>query len=183
LKRLLFLLLAMIVTVGLAACGEGIETEEKEVSGVESTDNSDDASGDEEAAEETEEQDESEETEFDQEIVDNDNFKATLTSVEKIVDKDWDEERIEVTFEVENKLDETLEVQAREVSADGKMIDESMLMMSQEVAGGKIADAKLVIENYDGDLPDMEENLEMKLHVFDWEYEFEEDYDVKVEFK
>ena len=181
-KRLLFLLLAMIVTVGLAACGEGSETEEKEVSGVESTDNSDDSANGEEAAEETDEEDGSKE-EFDQEIVDNDNFKATLTSVEKIVDKDWDEEKIEVTFEVENKRDETIEVQAREVSADGKMIDESMLMMSQEVAGGKKADAKLVIENYDGDLPDIEDELEMKLHVFDWEYEFEEDYDVKVEFK
>src|SRR5690625_87550 len=133
----------MIVTVGLAACGEGSETEEKEVSGVESTDNSDDSANGEEAAEETDEEDGSKE-EFDQEIVDNDNFKATLTSVEKIVDKDWDEEKIEVTFEVENKRDETIEVQEREVSADGKMIDESMLMMSQEVAGGKKADAKLV---------------------------------------
>src|SRR5690625_7191904 len=88
----------MIVTVGLAACGEGSETEEKEVSGVESTDNSDDSANGEEAAEETDEEDGSKE-EFDQEIVDNDNFKATLTSVEKIVDKDWDEEKIEVTFE------------------------------------------------------------------------------------
>src|SRR5690625_6542249 len=76
----------MIVTVGLAACGEGSETEEKEVSGVESTDNSDDSANGEEAAEETDEEDGSKE-EFDQEIVDNDNFKATLTSVEKIVDR------------------------------------------------------------------------------------------------
>lgn len=177
-KKFLYVLLAMIVTAGLAACGDGSETEEKEVSNVESTDHGD-ATAD---AEETEAEDGSKK-EFEQEIVDNDNFKATLTSVEKVVDKDWDEERFEVTFEVENKQDETIEVQAREVSADGKMIDESMLTMSQEVAGGKTADAKLVIENYDGDLPDMEDELEMKLHVFDWEYEFEEDYDVKVEFK
>ena len=180
-KKFLLLLLAMMVVAGLAACGES-EVEEKEVSAVESSDDNEESADAEE--EETDAGDESEAKEFDQEIVDNDNFKATLVSVEKIEDKDWDEERIDIKFEVENKRDETVDVQAREVSADGKMIDESMLIMSQEVAGGKKADAVLTIENYDGDLPDMEEELEMKLHIFSWDdMEFEEDYDVKVEFK
>lgn len=176
-KKIIFLLLAMMVAVGLVACGED-DTEKKEVSSVESSDNNDD-----EAKAEDEAQDEGDVKELDQEIVDNDNFKATLTGVEKIVDKEWDEERIEVTFEVENKREDTIEVQAREVSADGKMVDESMLNMSQEVSGGKKADAVLTIENYDGDLPDMENDLEMKLNIFSWDdMDFEEAYDLKVEF-
>lgn len=189
-RKLLFLLLAIVIGVGLAACGESSSTEEKEVTDVGSTDESAEAADVEEAdagadENEADEEDENEVEEFDKEIVDNDDFKAVLTSVEKIADKEWDEERIEVTFEVENKRDETVEVQAGEVSADDKMVDESMLMMSQEVAGGKKADAKLVIESFDGEeLPEMKENLEMKLRVFDWEYmDFEEDYDVKIEFE
>lgn len=179
-KRLLFLLLATVIVIGLAACGEGSETEEKEVSNVDASEKSDETT---ETAE-AEEQDGNEVKEINQEIVDNENFKATLMSVQKIVDKEWDEERIEITFEVENKREDTIDVQAREVSADDKMIDESMLSMSQEVAGGKKADAVLTIENYDGDLPTMEKNLEMKLAVIDWEsLENDEEYDVKIDFK
>lgn len=62
-------------------------------------------------------------------------------------------------------------------------VDEPMLHMSQEVVAGKKADAVLEIENFDGDLPDMEEELKMKLHVFSWDdMDFDEDYEVKVEF-
>ena len=181
-KKILFLMLSLLVATVLAACG-GSDSEEKEVSAVESSDDNAE-SADNESKDEADEQDESDTKEFDKEIVDNDNFKATLVSIEKIVDKDWDEERFEIKFEVENKREDTIDVQAREVSADSKMIDESMLMMSQEVSGGKKADAVLTIENYDGDLPNMEEELEMILHIFSWDdMEFSEDYDVKVEFK
>lgn len=181
-KKIALLLLATIISIGLVACSGETTKEEKEVSSVNSSDkNKEKANVDEEK---DDEQAEENVQEFNQVIVDNDTFKATLTSVEKIVDKEWDEERIEVTFEVENKRDETIEIQAREVSADGKMIDESMLMMSQEVAGSKKADAVLVIQNYDGDLPKIEEDLEMKLNVFSWDnMDLEELYDVKIEFK
>ncbi|ARK32245.1 hypothetical protein [Halalkalibacter krulwichiae] len=120
--------------------------------------------------------------EFDEEVANTDNFRATLMSVEKVVDEDWDEEKILVTFEVENKMDETIEVQAREVSADGRMVDEALLFMSQEVSGGKLADAVLTIQNYDGDLPNIEDHIEMTLHVFSWDdYDFSEDHDVRIE--
>src|SRR5699024_6751356 len=136
------------------------------------------------AAEEETEEEEEAVKEFNKEIIDNDSVKATLVSVEHIVDKDWDEEKYDIKFEVENKMDDTVEVQAREVSADGKMVDESMLMMSQEISGGKVADAVLTIESFEGDdLPDMEEDLEMILHVFSWEdMEQEENIDVNIEF-
>ncbi|CAM3777239.1 hypothetical protein GCM10009865_50690 [Aeromicrobium ponti] len=175
-KRLGFSVI-LILLLSLAACGE-TQVENKEVGSVDSTENSNEA---EETGEETPETDKKE---FNQQIVDNENIKATLVSVEKIVNKEWDEERIEVTFEVENKRQDTIDVQAREVSADGKMIDESMLSMSQEISGGKKADAVLTIQNYEGDLPAMEENLEMILHVFSWDdMEWSEDHKVKIDFK
>jgi len=186
-KKILVALFSFIVVIGLAACN-GEDVEEKDVSSVESSEEENEAEAA-EGEEETEEADESDEEEsaaeeFNEVIADNDNFKATLISVEHIVDQDWDEEKYEIKFEVENKTDKTVEVQAREVSIDGKMVDESMIFLSQEVSGGKIADAVLEIQSYSGDeLPDMEENLEMILHIFSWDdMENEENFDVKIEF-
>jgi hypothetical protein len=84
---------------------------------------------------------------------------------------------------VENKTDKTLTFQANEVSSDGKMIDEGMLTMSQDVAPGKKADAVLEIQNYEGPLPEIKNNLEMILHVYDEDYTVEEDHRVNVDFK
>src|SRR5699024_1224091 len=186
-RKLLFVVTMMILTLGLVACS-GTETEEKSVDNVDLSDGeeAEAAEEDEDTAEEEateEEADDEEVHEFDKDIVDNDDITAQLGSVEKIVDHDWDEEKYEITFEVENKRDSTIVVQAREVSSDGKMMDESMLMMSQEVARGKLADAVLTIQNDDGEIPEIEEDLEMILHVFDMDdYEYQLDVDVKIEF-
>jgi len=186
-RKLLFVVTMMILTLGLVACS-GTETEEKSVDNVDLSDGeeAEAAEEDEDTAEEEateEEADDEEVHEFYKEVIDNDDITAHLVSVEKIVDHDWDEEKYEITFEVENKRDSTIVVQAREVSSDGKMMDESMLMMSQEVSSGKLADAVLTIQNYDGDLPEIEEDLEMILHVFDMDdYEYQLDVDVKIEF-
>lgn len=146
--------LSFILLIGLlSACGGG----EKEVGSVESTSKGETPESTEEKAEENDVQT------FDQEIVDN--------------------ERIQVKFEVENKGDTTVAVQAREVSADGKMLDQSLLSMSQDVSAGKRADAILDIQNYDGDLPVIVEDLEMILHISLWDdMDYEQDHLVKIEF-
>src|SRR5699024_11729464 len=97
----------------------------------------------EEEKEEEEKEEDSKEQQFNEEIVDNDDVKATLISVEKIVDKECDEERIEITFDVENIRDDTIDVQACEVSADGNMIYDMMISIRQEISGGKVDDAVL----------------------------------------
>lgn len=62
------------------------------------------------------------------------------------------------------------------------MIDE-MVMFSETVAGKKHANAKMIIENYEGDLPEMEDNLEFILDVFGHDdYDYDENHDVKIEF-
>lgn len=180
-KRLFVLLSVMFLLVALTACG-GKEVSDKEINNVESSEK--DSGDNENKDSEKQEDDGNESKEFNQEIVDNDNVKATLISVKKIVDKTFNEEKVQVIFEVENKRDDTIIAQAREVSADGKMISESMLTMSQEVSSGKRADAILTIQNYDGDLPSMEEDIEMILHIFSWDdMNFREDHKVKIDFK
>ncbi|KKB34916.1 hypothetical protein [Bacillus thermotolerans] len=168
------LFISIVISTGvLAACGG-----EKKVE-VEST-----VSNEEAVLAEKEEAPKSMLKEYNQPITDNKNVKATLVSIEKIVDPEWNEERVEVKFAVENKRKETIEVQAREVSTDGKMVDAGMLTMSQEVSPGKRADAILTIQNYDGDLPSMKDNLEMKLHIFSWDnMDYTEEHHVKINLK
>ena len=168
-------ILSLLVILG--ACSES--STEKEIDSANS-----EAKGEQPTKEQEDASEDNQKKEFNEVIADTDNVKATLIGIEKVVDKTWDEEKYVVTFEVENKREDTIEVQAREVSADGKMIDDSMLMMSTEISGGKRADAELIIQNYDGDLPIIEENLEMILHIFSWDdYDFSEDHNVTIEMK
>jgi hypothetical protein len=51
------------------------------------------------------------------------------------------------------------------------------------VAPGKKADAVLEIQNYEGPLPEIKNNLEMILRVYDEDYVVEEDHRVSVDFK
>lgn len=167
------LLVLLFTAVFLVACGS--EAEEKDVSEVKAEDES--------GSEQSEEKENDTETqEVDKVLADDDNVKATLTKIERVEDKDFDEERYDIHIEVENKTDKTIEVQTREVSADGKMIDD-MIAYSETVSGGKSSDSVLVIQNYDGDLPDLEESIDFTLVVLD-EDTFEDisTHDVKVEF-
>ena len=189
-KKLL-LTAGLISMLSLAACGESDNASATETNDNNTEDVSDETtteSTDENSDEETEETEESEHGEFVKElnevVADNDNFKATLVSIEKEYDDFWEEETISINFEVENKSDSTLTFQAREVSVDGKMVDESFLSMSQDVSGGKMADAELTLQDYEGgELPSFESDFEMLLHVFDMEsYETTDDVDVSIEF-
>ncbi|BAB07179.1 hypothetical protein P4631_18240 [Halalkalibacterium halodurans] len=179
-KKLKLLGISILLVGVLTACGEAATTEEESAKG-QAEETSD------EAAEEEAEESDAEEgvIELNQEIADNDSFKATLVSIERIYDETWDEEKIEVVFDVENKRDDTIEFQAREVSIDGRMVDEMLLTMSTEVASGKSAKAVLTIQDYEGgDLPELEEDFEMLLHVFSWDdYDFQEQAEVNVTFE
>lgn len=122
---------------------------------------------------------------YNQLVEDNENFKATLLEIEYTYDELWDEEKIEVRFDVENKRADSIEVQARSLSINGRMVDDSIQMMSQEVAAGKVAEAVLTLQDYEeNELPTLEGDLEMLLHVFSWEdMEYQEDAEVKVNFE
>ena len=177
-KRFIPILVIIMMSLFLTACGDGDQTQ----NGTNDQNTTDDAHENHDKGADNGKDGFSKE--FNQTIVDNENVKATLVKVEKVIDDFFDEEKVEITFEVQNKKDTTIEVQAREVSADNKMIDETMLTMSQEVAPGKLADAVLTIQNYEGDLPKMEEVIEMNLHIFSWEdYDYSEDHKVTINLK
>lgn len=89
-----------------------------------------------------------------------------------------------MVFDITNKRDHSIEVQARSVSVDDRMIDETILSMSQEVAPGKSATAKLTIQEFEGyEFPQFEKNLEMTLYFFSWDnVDYEEEHPVSVTF-
>src|SRR5699024_5481903 len=94
----------------------------------------------------------------------------------------FDEESYTVNMLIENNLTETIEIQAHEVSADGVMIDDQVFF-SETVAGEKQANAKLKIENYDGDLAELNESLEFKLIIIGEDWDTIEETNVSIEIK
>lgn len=178
----LAIVFSLLMSMVLVGCGS-TEVEEKEANVATSTEVTQEAATEEETTEETVTEEETDTEEINQLIVDDENIKATLVSVVEKNDDIWGKS-IEVTFEVENKTDKTIEIQADEVSADNKMVDDMLYTMSTEVSPGKLADCILKIEEYEGyTFPKLEENLEMKLKVFSWDdYDFELKYPVNVTF-
>lgn len=165
-KKLIFSA-ALVLSLGLAGCGE---TKKEDLGGTVQNNSSEDSKGADVETDAAEKADEgTEENKLDQVIVDNESYKATLLEIVKKKD-DIFGESIEVVFEIENKLDHTIGVQARSVSADGYMIDETILNMSQEVAAGKKAKAVLTINDFEGyDFPELKEEFEMGLYVFNYD--------------
>lgn len=116
-------------------------------------------------------------------IVDDEQMFIELVSIEHTFDEMWDEERINVIFEVENKTETSKEMQPRSLSIDDRMVDEMIYGMSQEIEQGKSAQAVMTLEDYESnDLPELTGNLDMQLTVFDWDDMDAEDltYDVNI---
>ena len=133
----------------------------------------------------SEEEEKNDKVEYNQSIIDDENIKVSLIDISHNINKMYDEEKYVVSFDITNKREEKIDVQAREVSINDRMVDEGLIMMSTEISGGKSATAKLEIQDYSGEeLPELVGNLEMVLHTFDWEtMEYEHDVPVKISLK
>lgn len=118
---------------------------------------------------------------FEEEIADDEYLHAIINDVE-FVEDDIFGDSYTVHIDLENKTEQKIVVQARDVSADGLMVDD-MVIFSQEIAGEKRAKGKLEIISFEEELPALEEELEFKLIVFDDEtFEQLAEYDVKLDF-
>jgi hypothetical protein len=179
----IFLAFVLVTCLFLIACGEtttedlgGSVTNNDNTTG-EQTNNDTDSNSDEGDGESESEQS------INQLIVDNEHYKATLISITKKEDSIFGNS-YEVLFDIENRRSDTIVAQAREVSADGRMIDETILSMSDEIAPGKKGYAKLTISEYEGyDFPEITSDFEMILHVFSWDdYDWVDDNRVQVSF-
>ncbi len=145
-------------------------TEEVSVStDEEDSDSSEENSDDEEV--------DSEVNDYNEVVLNTDNIKVELISVEKVEDEFWEEEYYQINFDVTNNFEDTVEIQAHEASMDGKMI-EDMIIFSETVSSGKSSEAKMTIENYEGELPEFNDELEFSLVI--WGHE---DYDIELEEK
>ena len=167
---------AIILTLALAGCGNSSEEN------INGTVNNDTATNDTNSDNGTANVGDEKES-INQVIVDNDMYKITLLEIVKKEDEIWGNS-INVVYEVENRLDYTIGVQARSVSADGYMVDEAIYSMSQEVAAGKKAKAVLTINDFEGyDFPELTSEFEMTLLVFNYDtFEDIAEHPVKVSF-
>lgn len=178
---------AIILTLVLAGCGdsskENVEgTVEKNTSTNDGS-KSENSTADKESKDKDKAEDAGTSDKINEVIVDNDMYKITLLEILK-KDDDIMGNTIDVVFEVENRLDYTIGVQGRSVSADGYMVDEAIYTMSQEVVAGKKAKAILTINDYeDYEFPELNSDFEMKLLVFNYDsYEDIAEHPVKVSF-
>lgn len=115
-------------------------------------------------------------------IADDDDFYIEFKEI-KEKDDSYTGKSYEIIFEVENKSDMSVEVQARSLSIDGMMVDNAVIIMSQEVAPGKKAKAVLELIDYSGEeeVPELVGDLEMDLHFFSWDdFDYGVDYPVVI---
>lgn len=115
-------------------------------------------------------------------IADDDDFYIEFKEI-KEKDDSYTGKSYEIIFEVENKSDMSVEVQARSLSIDGMMVDDAVIIMSQEVAPGKKAKAVLKLIDYSGEeeVPELVGDLEMDLHIFSWDdFDYGVDYPVVI---
>lgn len=171
-----FILLGMSAIVLGACANDSGETTESQETSTEQTENTSQESTTQETA--------SNGKEINKTIVDDENVKAELVSIEKVEDDTWGD-TIKVKFDVTNNTENTITVQAREVSINDRMVDDSLLFMSDDISAGKSADVILEITDLAGEaeLPELAGNLEMLLHMFAYDSEtydtlFENDYPV-----
>jgi len=105
------------------------------------------------------------EEDYDKVLLDDKGVKVKLTSIEKVTDDFWEEEYYQVNLEITNNSNETIEVQANETSIDGKMVDD-MVVFSETVSSGKFSETKMIIEGFEEELPELNNELEFKLVVW-----------------
>lgn len=175
--------LFLALSLGLSGCSSSSASDESD--NDDQVENSDASQTDDSETSKSDASSKAGVTEYNQVIANDDLFEITLTTIEYEEDSIFGDS-IDITFNVVNKSDQTVEVQANELSIDNKMVDDSLPTMSQEISSGKSAECVLNLMSYDEsiELPAMEENMELVLNIFSWDdWEFEHNYPVTVNFK
>lgn len=176
---------------------EPIQNEEVEVEEPAADDSSTDES---EVSEPESEEDESEATDessndqyvaINETFADDDILTGELVEIEFLSDEFYDEDdelfkydRYELRLEIENHSDETLEMEAREVSINDRMVGEGIFYNGYIVSPGKSAQVIFElgdISQTDGiELPPLENNFEMVLRLHTEDYETIGEYPISV---
>lgn len=132
----------------LAACAEESKPAEEPV---------EEAPAEEASVEETKEETPAEETgskkELDEQIVDSEIATIKLISIETESADFMPNDKHVLTFEIENKSDQKIGLQMRDLSINNEMVSEEHQNMHGEATPGKTAKVKLEIESYEEGTP------------------------------
>lgn len=184
-RKSLLLTMSLFVALVLAACGS-TETEGKDIGSVDTgkQENSSNANVEDNEGEATTNEDAEEDidsTTYDEVLLDDEIATVILKGIETEKDEIFGNQH-NVKLEIENKTENTVYVQSREVSIDGFMVDDNVIF-SETVAGGKKAKGELSIMAFDDELPELNENIEFKLVVIDEGFMELSSADVSIEVK
>lgn len=110
-------------------------------------------------------------------IADNEQIKAVLIDIKNVQHQVYGNS-IDIRFQVTNKFNKPLTVRAEEVRVDGKELDKTTVIMSEDIPAGETAEAVLtILEFEDHPLPAMQRSIEMILNVYSWEdWDFEKNH-------
>ena len=185
-KAIIFIVFILVIA-GCSSLNSGKPNTEKENVDGQVVKNEEDSveetSDEQEQQEEVEAEEES--NDINQVIVDDENMKISLLKIVRKSDDTFGD-RINVVFEMENKMDRSITVGAEHVSSDGKMVDNSVYLMYQEISPNKLADAELsFMEMDDKEIPALEKDLELTIRVLDFDdYDFGPlEYPVEISFE
>lgn len=172
------LVLMGVAGLALAGCSSGEETADT----TEETTQAEEVAVEETQAEETQAEGSQE---YNETLVDDENFSVVLTTIEESYDDIFDETKVEVNMTIENKTDASVEVQARSLSVNDVMVDQAAYIFSQEVGPGKTANATLDFTDLGGgEVPEMTGTLEGSLVFIDSEsFSDVAEYPISVELK
>lgn len=98
-------------------------------------------------------------------VVDNTKYKITLLTINTTYN-DNDGHTLKVKYEIQNKGEESITIQAKDLFADGSIIRDELVHLSQDITSNATAHAELaVIEAYPYFFPDPREELDMSLVI------------------
>lgn len=116
-----------------------------------------------------------------QPIVDDDVLTMELVEAELVNHEHFEEYYYEIRFEVKNNSDVTVILDASELSINDRMVDPVSYTMFQEISSGKSAETILYIQDFGNELPPLENNIELKIKVYDWDFTVDEEYPVRAD--
>ena len=101
---------------------------------------------------------------FNEVIEDNENYKFTLVSAEKMDENG--QRRMEIYFDFENKLDENVTLSSKDFTMDGKEVEFMTYFFFEEVEAGKTATLSLDVVKFDDyEYPEFTKDFQVEITV------------------
>lgn len=122
-----------------------------------------------------------EEVKINEELISNDEVEIIAQSIFK-EKNDREQDKYNILFNVTNKYDEEIIVKVESVAFDGEELDSALYSMKNEIKANDMKELTLNITDFDGyKLPELQGEIELNIRVFSWtDPEFSENHKVKL---